>query len=206
MNVAECGWDLAELWMRSSRMRKRSIWMWIISSQMWTRSSRMWMRSSRMWMRPSRIRASDSQCHSRNSHGSIPASSDRVESKGRQMKQRWMKFTENPKNHVKLKKKIPTEKAIPPGAPLTLCGPWGRNSPGRWRGGSGWADAPSGWPPHCGAGWRCCPPQSSSWRRPSARRPSLPGPPRTWGGTRPRSSGRQNCPDTCEVWVGAWNK
>jgi hypothetical protein len=45
--------------------------------------------SKEMWMRSSRVvGASDSQCRSRNCPmGSIPGSSDRAESEGRQMKQ-----------------------------------------------------------------------------------------------------------------------
>ncbi len=50
-----------------------------------------WMRSR--WV----IRASDCQCRSRNSLGSITASSDTAESEGRQMKQCWIKYKKNPK-------------------------------------------------------------------------------------------------------------
>jgi len=43
--------------------------------------AKMWMRSSQVWMRSSQVvRASGCQCKSRNSLGSIPASSDTVES------------------------------------------------------------------------------------------------------------------------------
>ncbi len=61
------------------------------------------MRSSRV------VGASDCQCRSRNSLlGSIPASSDTVESKGRQKKQRWIKYIQkSEKNPVwKLKLKL----------------------------------------------------------------------------------------------------
>jgi hypothetical protein len=50
------------------------------------RSSLVWMRPSLVWMRPSRVvRASDCRCRSRNSPGSILASSDTAESEGRHM-------------------------------------------------------------------------------------------------------------------------
>jgi hypothetical protein len=46
-----------------------------------------------MWMRFSQVlRASGCQCQSRNCPGFIPASSDTVESEGRQMKQCWITY------------------------------------------------------------------------------------------------------------------
>ncbi len=68
------------------------------------RSSRVWVRSglvvdeiySRVWMWSSRVvRASDNQCRSHTCPGSIPASSDTVESEGRQMKQCWIQYWDN---------------------------------------------------------------------------------------------------------------
>jgi hypothetical protein len=54
---------------------------------MWVRSSWLWVRSS--WV----VRVSDSQCRLSGSVlGSIPASSDTVESEGRQMKQCWISY------------------------------------------------------------------------------------------------------------------
>jgi hypothetical protein len=63
-----CGWDLAELWMRSSRVWMRSI------AELWMRSSWVLMWSSWVWMRSSRVvRAFDCQCRSRDSPGFDPS-------------------------------------------------------------------------------------------------------------------------------------
>jgi hypothetical protein len=97
-------------WMRSSRVWMRSSRVWMRSSRVWMRSSRVWMRSSRVWMRSSRsqwlrairvVRASDSQCCSRKLTvlGSIPASSDTVESEGRQMQLCLLKGKVREKSH-----------------------------------------------------------------------------------------------------------
>ncbi len=64
-----CGWDLAELWMRPSRVVDE-IW-----PSLWMRSSRVcgW-HLAELWMRSSRVvRASDSQCRSRNCPGFEPS-------------------------------------------------------------------------------------------------------------------------------------
>ncbi len=59
-----------------------------------------------MWMRSRRVvRASGCQCESRISPGSIPASSDTVESEGRQMKQCWITY-------IKEKTKSPFQKIV----------------------------------------------------------------------------------------------
>ncbi len=89
------------------RIKKNSLvnWnQWMRSNRVWMRSFREWMRSSWAWMRSSRVvRASDSQCHSRNCLGSIPAFTGTVESVGQQMKQCW-------KKELKKSKKSPWKK------------------------------------------------------------------------------------------------
>jgi hypothetical protein len=84
--------------MRSSLVGMRSSRVWMRSNLvvLWTRSSLVWMRSSQL------VRASNSQCKKRRNSPacSIPASSDTVESEGRQMKQRWIRC-------IKLNKKNP---------------------------------------------------------------------------------------------------
>ncbi len=62
-----CGWDLAELWMRSRRV-------WMRPSRGWMRSNRVWMRSKRLWIRSSTVvRKYDCQCRSRKSPGLDPS-------------------------------------------------------------------------------------------------------------------------------------
>ncbi len=95
-------WDV---WMRSSRVWMRSSRVWMRSSRVWMRSSRVWMRSSRLWMRSSRVvRASDSQCRMVSTvlDSISPASSDTVESEGRQMKQCWISYMKKKKSKKSL--------------------------------------------------------------------------------------------------------
>jgi hypothetical protein len=92
-------WDLAESWMRPCRVRMRP-------GRVWMRLSRLWMRPSRMWMRPSRVCGWDLagwlERLAANEVAtvlvSIPASSDTVESEGRQMKQFWIQHRKKKKN------------------------------------------------------------------------------------------------------------
>ncbi len=83
-DLAKCGRDLAESWIRSSRV--------------WTRCNRVWMRSSRG------VRASGCQCQSHNSPGFDPSILRHSGTRGsaRQMKQCWIKYLKRKK-----KKKIP---------------------------------------------------------------------------------------------------
>jgi hypothetical protein len=59
-HLPKCGWNLSELWMKSSRVWMRSIWVWMRSSQVWMRCSQV-------------VKATDCQCQSRNNPGFKPS-------------------------------------------------------------------------------------------------------------------------------------
>jgi hypothetical protein len=84
-----CGGDLAELWMRSRRVWMRSSRVWMRSNRVVDEMAELWMRSSRLWMRSSRVVIERLAANAKVATvlGAIPASSDAVESEGRQMKQ-----------------------------------------------------------------------------------------------------------------------
>jgi hypothetical protein len=110
MQLSGRGWD-SRVWMISSRVWMRSSRVWMRSSRVWMRSSRVLMRSSRVWMRSSSgwdlaewLERLAVKVNVATVLGPIPASSDRVESEGRQMMQRWIMPHK--------KKKIPLKKAF----------------------------------------------------------------------------------------------